>query len=189
MSAESKWLLNVEELLTRMKVRIAFSLLELGHTANSLYNKRACLSCTLESITNVRGLAGINFHNIWQVDTPREETDLASGDDHPRFVLHTSLRNKCHRSDDYYYEITIYNLKLIHTSYSLLILFIYLFFFYFKQGKTIFRKKYTAYNWKIYRKHIIIFFSKNVEALIIILKLEMIEKGASRKLNFVELKY
>lgn len=45
-----------------------------------------------------RRLAGINFHNIWQVDTPREETDLASGNDHPRFVLHTSLRNKCHRS-------------------------------------------------------------------------------------------
>lgn len=81
------------ELLTRIKVRITFSLLDFVHRANS-YTR---LSRTLESIT-AAGLAGINFHNIWQVDTPRERTDPASGNDHSRFVLYTFLRNKHRRS-------------------------------------------------------------------------------------------
>lgn len=81
------------ELLTRMKVKITFSLLRLARTRGG-FTIRAHVSRTLESITAVE-LAGINFHNIWQVDTPREGTDPASGNDHSHFVLCTSLRNKC----------------------------------------------------------------------------------------------
>lgn len=88
--------MHFRELLTRLKVRITFSLLDVVHTANSLYT-RARLSRTLESITAAE-LAGINFHNIWQVDTPREGTDPASGNDRSRFVFYTFLRNKRHRS-------------------------------------------------------------------------------------------
>lgn len=66
------------------------------HAANSLY-ERARLSRTLESIIAAE-LAGINFHNIWQVDTPREGTDPASGNEHSRLILYTFLRNKCRRS-------------------------------------------------------------------------------------------
>lgn len=70
------------ELLTRMKVRITFSLLDFE--ANS-YTR---LSRTPESITAAEH-AGINFHNIWQVDTPRERTDPASGNDHSRLAFST----------------------------------------------------------------------------------------------------
>lgn len=72
------------ELLTRIKVRNTFSLLDFVHEANS-YTR---LSRTLESITAAE-LAGINFHNIWQVDTPRERTDPASGNDHSRLAFST----------------------------------------------------------------------------------------------------
>lgn len=81
------------ELLTRMKVRITFSLLDFVHEPH-LYTR---LSRTLESITAAE-LAGINFHNIWQVDTPRERTDPAPGNDHSRSVLYTFLCNKRRRS-------------------------------------------------------------------------------------------
>lgn len=94
--AQSRCVLDTSELLTRMKVRITFSLLRLTRTRRIHYT-RARLSRMLESITAAE-LAGINFHNIWQVDTPREGTDPASGNDHSCFVLCTSSRNKCRHS-------------------------------------------------------------------------------------------
>lgn len=65
-----------------------------SRTTRGEFTIRAHVSRTLESITTAE-LARINFHNIWQVDTPREETDPASGNDHSPFVLRTTLRDKC----------------------------------------------------------------------------------------------
>lgn len=78
--------MHFRELLTRMKVRITFSLLDFVHTRRIHYI-RVHVSRILESITAAE-LAGINFHNIWQVDTPRKETDPASGNDHSLRSLH-----------------------------------------------------------------------------------------------------
>lgn len=92
--------------------------------ARGEFTIRAHLSSAGIHYSDEESLAGINFHNIRQVgrkergrerkrlrDTPRERTDPASGNDHPRFVLHTSLRNKCRRSI-IIMKITICNLKL-----------------------------------------------------------------------------
>lgn len=71
---------NARGLLTRMKVRIIlFSVPRLVYTRYIRY-ARARLSHA--GIHYGGGeLAGINFHNIWQVDTPRAGTDPASGND------------------------------------------------------------------------------------------------------------
>lgn len=74
--------LEPNELLTRMKVRITFSLFRFVHAAG-IYYMHVHLS---HAGIHYSGGAHtrINFHNIWQVDTPRGRTDPASSNDHLR---------------------------------------------------------------------------------------------------------